>query len=540
VGIRVADLLVALGERVVAVSRESRPDWLRSTAAGKIEIRSGDARGERSLVEAGIRDARALLVLTDQDLVNIEIALDSRRLRPDLTIVLRLFDQRLGRQLEEGFGIRRASAAAALAAPTFAAAAAGIREARLFRVGSEELVLGEIALDGTSRLVGQDASESGGGIGLRLLEACREDGSPKPKGEKLAAGDRLVLAGDRVAWEALDPSGARDRARARRRPPGRLARSLAALRAAWRETPATFQAALLALNLLIAASFFVFRFGMDLPIVDSLYFLVTTVTTTGYGDITPIRSVAWVKLWDMVLMIAGPASLAVVTTILTDFIVSERFRRVLGRPHLPRDGHTIVVGLGNVGYRTLQELLGRGETVVAVEQDERGEHLAAARTKVPVLVGDGRSRSILEEAGAGRAEAIVALTGDDAVNLGIALTAREINPGIRTVVRLFDPEMAAKIELSGMVDRAISASRVAAPSFVAAALEPGMLAAIWTERRLWSVVRRAAGSWAGRSPGEIERGGTVRILRREQVGDESLLPDEPIVAAVARSAPARD
>ena len=76
------------------------------------------------LLKAGIEDARALIACTDADLTNMEIALDAREIRPDMRIVLRLFDQRLAAKITKGFDIQLAFSAAALAAPAFAAAAA--------------------------------------------------------------------------------------------------------------------------------------------------------------------------------------------------------------------------------------------------------------------------------------------------------------------------------------------------------------------------------------------------------------------------------
>ncbi len=96
---------------------------------------------------------------------------------------------------------------------------------------------------------------------------------------------------------------------------------------------------------------------------------------------------------------------------------------------------------------------------------------------MPLLVGDARLISVLEQAHIHGARSVLAVTGDDAVNLSICLTAKELSPSTRTVVRLFDAEFARKVEESPLIDAALGASRIAAPKFVASALFPGVLKA---------------------------------------------------------------
>jgi hypothetical protein len=127
VGYRVVRLLGRLGEPVTVVTLEAREEQVRAVEAKGARVLRGDARDETLLRVAGLDQARALIAATDRDPVNIEIALDARRLRPDLPLVVRLFDQHLARRLEAAFDLRRALGVSALAAPGFAAAALGER-----------------------------------------------------------------------------------------------------------------------------------------------------------------------------------------------------------------------------------------------------------------------------------------------------------------------------------------------------------------------------------------------------------------------------
>ncbi len=446
VGFRIVELLLRLGERVVVLTKETRADWRRAVEAAGGRLVPGDARDPGRLAEAGLAEARVLLAVTDRDPVNLEIALDARRARPDLPVVVRLFDQTLAQELEATHGVRRALSVSALAAPAFAGAALG------------ESVLASFA--------------SGGKLDVVVKE-----------------GGKLVV---------LEESEARARVATRGRPPAARRSVLAGLGRVWKSAPLGLRAVFGALLVLTAVSVFVFSWAMDLPLVDALYFVVTTVTTVGYGDITPLRASPALKIYGSLLMVFGSATLATLTSILTAFVVTERFERLLGRGRVPAAGHVVVVGLGSVGTRTAAELHRAGVPVAAVEIDPAvATRASAART--PVVVGDARQPGVLDGARVAAARAVVVVTGDDAVNLGVALLARKLNPGIRTVVRLFDAGLAEKVQAGLDVDLAMGAARVAAPMFVATALADGVEAAVVDGGALHVLTRGDAGlAWSRR------------------------------------------
>ena len=197
-------------------------------------------------------------------------------------------------------------------------------------------------------------------------------------------------------------------------------------------------------------------------------------------------------------MVLGSATLATLTSILTAFVVTERFERLLGRGRVPAGGHVVVVGLGSVGSRTLAALQRADVPAAGVDLDP-----AASRSAAPgsaVVTGDARQPGVLEQAHVASARAVVAVTGDDAVNLGVALLARKLNPKVRTVVRLFDAGLAEKVQARLDVDVAMGAARVAAPMFVAAALEDGVAAAVVSGGALHVLKKSASGlAWTKRA-----------------------------------------
>jgi Trk K+ transport system NAD-binding subunit len=536
VGWRIVQLLRRLGEDVVVVTRETRAEWLHAAQADGISVVQGDARDEALLEQAGIGLAQALIAATDHDPTNIEIALDAKRARPGLPVVVRLFDQHLARQMESGFDLRRALAVSGLAAPSFAAAALGERWIGAFALDGAEFVVGKVAFEGA---LGPGELTANHGL-LAVATEEREEGA------------RATVVGRRSDWERW-VWGQEGRPDAPARSRGRLRAVLDALRPSlwlgyarriWRDTPLPLRSAFVVLNVIIALSVLVFRSLLGLTLVDALYYSVTTVATGAPSDIAPRGAGIAIKLYACFVMLLGSAVIAILYSIITDFLVTARFRQLLGRERIPEKGHVVVAGLGNVGYRVVQELKRAGAPVVAIERDAAGEFVDAVRSMAPVVIGDARIADTLSKAGAAKADAIVAAIDDDAFDLGIALAARALNPRARIVTRVFDADFARKIQAAFQVEAALSPGLMAAPTFVAAALYPGVLAAFVQGRRLFVVLRRARpDDWQGLTPSQLATGAGVQVLLRRPggVGEPSLgggeqpiAADEEIVAVVSR------
>jgi Trk K+ transport system NAD-binding subunit len=89
---------------------------------------------------------------------------------------------------------------------------------------------------------------------------------------------------------------------------------------------------------------------------------------------------------------------------------------------------------------------------------------------VPVLIGDARELSNLQKLEIGRARCLIACTEDDITNLEIALNARAINPDLKIVIHLHDPDLAVRVQHAIGLGVSRSAAGLAAPAFVSAAL----------------------------------------------------------------------
>lgn len=553
VGYRIVTLLRRLGEPVAVITQATRNDWVRDARASGVEVLMGDGRDAQLLCEAGVDGARALIAATDHDPVNIEIALDVKRMRPDLPVVVRLFDQTLAHQLESTFDIRRALGMQTLAAPAFAAAAMGDEVVGAFTADEGIFVVGRFTLDGASRLAGRTVRQVAAEHRVAPF-ACESHSGGWSLGldcdRPLGVSDRVAVVGRMSDWNRLahEPGAASRRARTWAHVLKRYLHPspvLEFVRDVWRHAPLALRIAFLVFNLLIASSVFVFQIGMDLNFVDALYFIVATVTTTGYGDITPRNASDGLKLYGVLLMFLGSATIATLYSLITDFIVTERFEQVLGRHRVPQEGHVIVVGLGGLGCRIAEELHRSHTPAAAIERDPNGEFVEAVRARAPVIIGDGRTADTLLKAGVERARALITVTDDDAVNLGVGLAAKQMSGSLRTVVRLFDADFARKAQSTLILDAALSAPLIAAPTFVAAALYSDVLDAFVLDSRLVVLLERLVGDeWAGWTPARLRTERGVVLLMRRRLAecayslagdeDEPLTKDEKVLVATWR------
>ena len=208
--------------------------------------------------------------------------------------------------------------------------------------------------------------------------------------------------------------------------------------------------------------------------------------------------------------------------------------------------HIVLIGLGHVGFRVLDELLGRGRQVIAVESSDRGQFVEEARARgVPLIIGDARRESLLRDLGIEHAACVIACTDNDLVNLEVALDARHLNPKIRLVMRFFDQSMAQKLGKAFTVDSTFSTSALAAPVFAAAALDEQVLGAYRMGDTVMASVQIdvAAGTiLVGKSLRDAEEALDAAVVGVRRLGQspthkfsrsESLRPGDALVCHVA-------
>jgi trk system potassium uptake protein TrkA len=121
--------------------------------------------------------------------------------------------------------------------------------------------------------------------------------------------------------------------------------------------------------------------------------------------------------------------------------------------------YVIVVGGGKVGYYLTKQLLMEGHEVLLLEKDRRRQAMLAEQMGEVVVQGDGCEVRIMSEVGFGRADVIVAVTGDDEDNLVICQMAKRKFQAPRTVARVNDPDNVVLFQKLG-IDTTVSSTQI--------------------------------------------------------------------------------
>lgn len=171
--------------------------------------------------------------------------------------------------------------------------------------------------------------------------------------------------------------------------------------------------------------------GFSPPIVtmqQALYFSVVTMSTVGYGDILPKSDEA--RLFVVSLIILGLTVFATAITAVIGPVIQNRIVKSIGpRKHrMKRVNHYIITGVGSLAHNTARELRSRDEAVIVIA-DEPDDSFGDAE----IVLGDPTDLDILRKSGAETAQAILALSDDDAENAFVILALRELNTEAKTV-----------------------------------------------------------------------------------------------------------
>lgn len=195
--------------------------------------------------------------------------------------------------------------------------------------------------------------------------------------------------------------------------------------------------------------------------VDSLYVSAQTVTTVGYGDLTP--KTAGGRLFATIFMMFGVGVVlycltTAVHSIVQSALVATFDQRRLSRKMSKLRNHYIICGAGRVGSHLVRYLKQSGDLFIVIERDpQRVAELA--EQGVAVLVRDATLEESLREAGVEYARGLAACLPDDADNVYVVLTARDLNAALHIVARAAEEPAEVKLIRAG-------ANRVIAPTII--------------------------------------------------------------------------
>jgi Trk K+ transport system NAD-binding subunit len=450
-GHRVVVLWAADGEFARAVAR---------IGARFVEARPDSSEG---LERAGVAEAVTILALSPDDRLNLQAVLRARDANPEIRIVLRQFNRTLAHKIAQNLHDCSVLSLAWHSAATYAANAI---DPACFRGLQFPEPAGKL-----TGFVERSAAVAGfAGLSVEEAErraACRVvavDGHTAFARDRAIAPEAvLILFGEVATLAALRPRGPEERAA-----------SLGfRLRARWRgrqwrvalNNSIVARLALAALCLfLIGMWHFHSVFGGKW--LNAAFFVLTTMTTNGYGNLVPEHSAPVDLVATMLLMLSGITLMGLFIAFGASGLTRVQWVRMQGLRRIRRRGHIVVCGAGSIGAGVIDLLLDIGRPLVVIEAKPDPALVERARAeRFDLLTGDGSRDETLDLCNLGAAHSLIALTNVDTLNLEIALGARARNAELPIVLRIAQASFAASIARHFAFETTFSAEALAAPAF---------------------------------------------------------------------------
>ncbi len=205
VGTRIVRALHDQGEEVVAIERDAEAPGVQVARDLKIPVIIGDGSRAETLDRASIGTAQALIVASTDDVTNLETGLLGLAARPDLRVVLRLFDSDFADRVRRAFNIHTSRSVSYLAAPAFAAAMIGRAVLATIPVRRRVMLLAEVPVGENSLLEHRTIAVVNRAQEARLLAVrTSEQVVWRPsEGRPIRAGDRIIVAATRAGLSRL-------------------------------------------------------------------------------------------------------------------------------------------------------------------------------------------------------------------------------------------------------------------------------------------------------------------------------------------------
>jgi voltage-gated potassium channel len=208
--------------------------------------------------------------------------------------------------------------------------------------------------------------------------------------------------------------------------------------------------------------------------LEAAYMAVVTVFTVGYSEVLPIESPA-LRLFTMGFIVCGCTAYLYIGGALVQFLIEGQIETTLGNRRMSKSiktltNHTIICGFGRVGRMLAVELDQSNHPFVVIERSEDAEEELKERGFFYIRA-DATSEKALVDAGIDRARELAIVLPDDAANVFVTLSARNLNSKLSIIARGMTPSTEGKLLQAG-ADRVVLPEHIGAERIAGLILRP--------------------------------------------------------------------
>jgi voltage-gated potassium channel len=211
--------------------------------------------------------------------------------------------------------------------------------------------------------------------------------------------------------------------------------------------------------------------------VNAFYMTIITIATVGYGEVEPLSVQG--KMFTAFLIITSFGTFAYAASSVTKFVmdgeINEFFKQRRKKKVLDQlTDHIIICGYGRNGRQAAQVFKKYSKRFVVIEASETVTRSVDHKYKELFISGDATTDEILLRAGVQKAKALITTLPDDADNLFICLTARNLNPKLTIISRASEDSSDAKLRIAG-ADNVIMPDKIGGAHMASLVMKPDVI-----------------------------------------------------------------
>lgn len=218
-----------------------------------------------------------------------------------------------------------------------------------------------------------------------------------------------------------------------------------------------------------------YRFISGYTWVDAFYMTIITVTTVGFSEVRPLDVAS--KLFTVLLIISSVFIFAFAISVITEYILSKNTLQLLKKKKVKNTiniltNHVIICGFGRNGKQAAEKLRAYKKPFVVIEKDK--EVIQKNENEVLFIEGDANDDEVLLDAGIERAQFLITALPEDADNLFVVLSARQLNKKLFIISRASQITSQNKLMLAG-ADKVIMPDKIGGDHMASLVVMPNLI-----------------------------------------------------------------